>query len=269
MTIKPLAAPPYTMFHNLILDEIMPRLSPNAWKVLCVAIRQTWGWTDKYSPTGRKQSDVVSYSQFKRMTGIKSDHTVNRAIQECLANGCLVRQQTDTSPGYGTPIYTYRLNTDYACPSVENAVGGQVPSAKNAVSPSAKNADGITAEFADTKERKKTTNKRVVVGAKREQGERSPGEQPVHQAIPKKNNVEPATTPAVVAGSDLLSGIGFQPRAVAVDYATRHGLSIIQAWVSYVQNAHGVKDPAAFVRARLDAGDPPPDGGAHVEITSW
>ena len=58
--IKPLARPGWTMFNNYILDHIMPDLSPNAWKVLCVAIRRTIGWIDESTETGRKEQDAVS-----------------------------------------------------------------------------------------------------------------------------------------------------------------------------------------------------------------
>ena len=46
-TIKPFDAGSWFPIHNAVFDVIMPRLSPNGCKVLCVAIRQTWnlrGW---------------------------------------------------------------------------------------------------------------------------------------------------------------------------------------------------------------------------------
>ena len=59
-------APPsgYTPVDNTIFDHIMPTLSGNGLKILLVALRQTWGWKDDRSPTGRKRSDQISYSQF-------------------------------------------------------------------------------------------------------------------------------------------------------------------------------------------------------------
>lgn len=40
--IKPFDAGSWFPIHNAVFDVIMPRLSPDGWKVLCVAIRQTW-----------------------------------------------------------------------------------------------------------------------------------------------------------------------------------------------------------------------------------
>ena len=106
-TIKPFARPGFTMFNNYILDHIMPDLSANSWKVLCVAIRQTIGWQDEETESGRREMEVISYSQFRQMTGIGSDQTVARAIRECVDKGYMVRV-----PGEGQEI-SYGLNMDY------------------------------------------------------------------------------------------------------------------------------------------------------------
>jgi hypothetical protein len=106
-TIKPFARPGFTMFNNYILDHIMPNLSANSWKVLCVAIRQTIGWQDEEAESGRREMEVISYSQFRQMTGIGSDQTVARAIKECVDKGYMLR-----IPGEGQEI-SYGLNMDY------------------------------------------------------------------------------------------------------------------------------------------------------------
>jgi hypothetical protein len=62
----------------------MPRISANAWKVLCFVIRKTWGWEDKDSPTGRKEKDQISYSQIREGTGIRSDTTISGALDELI-----------------------------------------------------------------------------------------------------------------------------------------------------------------------------------------
>ncbi len=95
------------MFNNYILDHIMPDLSANGWKVLCVAIRQTIGWQDEETASGRREMEVISYSQFRQMTGIGSDQTVARAIKECVDRGYMLRV-----PGEGQEI-SYGLNMDY------------------------------------------------------------------------------------------------------------------------------------------------------------
>jgi hypothetical protein len=44
---------PWTKIPNVMLDSVMPILSPNGWQVLCVVMRQTWGWVS--DPAGYRQ----------------------------------------------------------------------------------------------------------------------------------------------------------------------------------------------------------------------
>ena len=90
--VRPLGRPGFTMFNNYIIDHFMPSLSANGWKVLCVAIRQTWGWKDETTESGRKEKDRIAYSQFMKMTGIKSTATLSKAIKENLDKGYLLRE---------------------------------------------------------------------------------------------------------------------------------------------------------------------------------
>ena len=105
------------MVHNYVFDVIMPSISPNGFKVLMCAIRQTMGWADDSSPTGRKISDVISYSQFTERTGISSRSTVSRAINECLEADYLIRRQVGRHQGTGAPVYAYALNAEYEVPA--------------------------------------------------------------------------------------------------------------------------------------------------------
>jgi DnaD/phage-associated family protein len=100
--------PKTTTFTNVALDEIMPRISPSAWKVLCLAIRKTAGWADPQSASGRKESDVISLSQFMSGCGI-SRNTAMTAIAECTTAGYLVRIPDGIS-------YRYSLNLVYTLP---------------------------------------------------------------------------------------------------------------------------------------------------------
>jgi len=120
--MKPFANPyqGFTPFSNAILDEIMPRLSANGWKILCIAIRQTLGWLDPMSPTGRKQSDQISYSQFMQKSNIKSRSTISRALEENLDAGYLLRQECGRDPRSDLPLYAYSLDTDYELSSPES-----------------------------------------------------------------------------------------------------------------------------------------------------
>ena len=97
--------PRTTVFTNLALDEVMPKISPNAWKIICLAVRKTAGWKDDDTASGRKEADVISVSQFMRGTGIKGKHTAEAAIAECLQEGYLMRTPVGQS-------FEYRLFGD-------------------------------------------------------------------------------------------------------------------------------------------------------------
>jgi hypothetical protein len=62
--------PQTTTFTNIMLDKIMPKVSPNAWKILCFAMRKTAGWADMTTESLRKESDVIAISQFREGCGI-------------------------------------------------------------------------------------------------------------------------------------------------------------------------------------------------------
>ena len=46
------------------IPGMLPRVSPNAWKMLGLAIRKTAGWADPQSASGRQESDEISLDQF-------------------------------------------------------------------------------------------------------------------------------------------------------------------------------------------------------------
>lgn len=146
-----LKRPPYTMIHNYVLDNMMRDLSPNAWKVLCWAIRQTYGWADGSSPTGRKQTDVISYSQFMEAAGIGGRSTLSRAIQECLDKGYLTREQAGMSRG--RPIFSYRLNTQHRVLKQDPTPKARVPKQD---SDESQNGTDKSPKTGLTKERKET-----------------------------------------------------------------------------------------------------------------
>lgn len=170
-TVKPLARPGYTMFNNFIIDHFMPNLSPNGWKVLCVAIRQTIGWVDDTSGSGRKEKDRIAYSQFLKKTGIKSSATLNTAIQENLDKGYLLR---DPSPSHAQ-MFDYYLNQDYEIEvetsleieEVEEGTSSEIEEVgKETSSEIEAESKETSSKIEDTKERKK-----VLVGKKEEKKE--------------------------------------------------------------------------------------------------
>jgi hypothetical protein len=100
----------YTRVNNHVFERILPNLSGNGLKILLVVLRQTWGYADPGSPSGRRRFDQISYSQFREKSGIKSDATVRRALQECLDAGCLLRKCVGADRRSGKPLYAYALN---------------------------------------------------------------------------------------------------------------------------------------------------------------
>ncbi len=101
--------PRSTVFTNLMLDIVMPSLSPNAWKIICFAMRKTAGWADASTSSGRKEVDAISISQFRTGCGISSNTTVALAIDECVDRKYLLRDKTGKT-------YRYRLNVRYEIP---------------------------------------------------------------------------------------------------------------------------------------------------------
>ena len=135
-SIKPFRNAPYTQQHNYVYDKIMRELSANAYKVLSTAIRLTTGW--------HRGSTKISYSQFQDYTGIVSRTTIHRAIKECIDRGYLARSITSYHKGTNKPIYSYSLVQDYT-ETIASPENGLVPSPENGL----------------TKEKKKTTNKKI------------------------------------------------------------------------------------------------------------
>ena len=72
----------WTSVHNQAFDTIMPRISANAWKVLCLIIRQTEGFAK--SDGSRRKSYGLSYSDIQEGTGIRSHTTIAAALSELL-----------------------------------------------------------------------------------------------------------------------------------------------------------------------------------------
>jgi hypothetical protein len=92
---------PYTIVRNEVFDEVMPKVSYPAWKVLSAIIRATMGW--------RKTEDQLSYSQLMERTGIGSPNTLSTAIDE-LVSGGYVKKRGDPRSGQSN---RYELNEEY------------------------------------------------------------------------------------------------------------------------------------------------------------
>jgi hypothetical protein len=95
---------PYTEFtavRNVLFDQVMPTLSSDAWKVLCVALRRTWGGDIE---SGRATPIHITLAQFEEKTGIKAPGAIGKALRECVDAGYLLLDQS------GDPTTDFVLN---------------------------------------------------------------------------------------------------------------------------------------------------------------
>jgi len=216
---------------NAVFDVIMPELSPNAFKVLCVAIRQTWGWVAEPggNPNNRREWDRISYSQFKEKAGIGSRHTISRAIKECLEAGYLLRHQVDTVKGTGKPIYAYSLNTEYELASSAETAPEDASSAETALASSAETALASSAETAltNTKEYKQSKD-------------------------------DGGTTKNKAISYTLLTSFGVS-QSTAKALAAQCSPDYVTRWIEYVKQKDGLHNPAGFLVSKLKAGEAVPE----------
>lgn len=124
MNDKPFANPfgEMTVIKNLIIDRIMPKLSSDGWKVLCAAMRRTWGGMDAIS-YGRREAQIqIDHDQFAVGTGIQDPDALAKALDECLAVGLLVRHPDEQKSGQTRLLYA--LNTEFEIVRVEPVTVG-------------------------------------------------------------------------------------------------------------------------------------------------
>lgn len=70
-----------TAIHNALIDQVMPGISGNAWKLLCLIVRQTDGWN---------RAEVgLSYRDLIAGMGVSSRGTVAAAVEELKPFGLL------------------------------------------------------------------------------------------------------------------------------------------------------------------------------------
>ena len=77
----------FTAVRSVLFDRVMPALSSDAWKVLCVALRQTWGGDVE---SGRAIPVHITLAQFEEKTGIKESGLISKALRECVDAGYLL-----------------------------------------------------------------------------------------------------------------------------------------------------------------------------------
>lgn len=82
----PKLLPNTTPFPNRLLDEVMPALKDTEWRLLCVVVRQTLGWTDG---TGRrKEQDWLTHSQLKARTN-RASAAVSQGVEGLVRRGLI------------------------------------------------------------------------------------------------------------------------------------------------------------------------------------
>jgi hypothetical protein len=96
----------FTIIKNAVFEHIMPSLSSDGWKVLCVALWQTWA--------SRTQT-ALDAQRLAQMSGLSDRKAVERAIEECVNAGYLVRRPA----GAGA---VYALNTEFELRAAEAPV---------------------------------------------------------------------------------------------------------------------------------------------------
>lgn len=95
--------PSTTPMPNQLLDEWMPLLGDTQWRLLCVIVRQTMGWSDptSHSTGGRKTRDWLTHSQLKTRTG-RASAALSAALDDLVQRG-LVEVQDERGRVLCTP----------------------------------------------------------------------------------------------------------------------------------------------------------------------
>lgn len=112
---------------NHLFDFIMPTLSPTGWMVLCLIFRKTTGW--------HKEADDLSIAQIKKGTGIKTDATVIKAINELEKKSYIVTIRRGDTRQPNTYALNSNLEIDVTTTKNEvvNQENGHVTTLKNEV----------------------------------------------------------------------------------------------------------------------------------------
>jgi hypothetical protein len=239
--VRPFDAGRWFPISNALFDVIMPRLSLCAWKILCVVVRQTWGWVadPNGDPRVRREWDRISYSQFRVKSGIRSRTTVKKALDECLAKGCLLRRQERTQRG--RPAYAYALNRDFEMDRL-----------------SASSAEPIIP----------TGSQNGPVTGTGNEPRTGPRNGPTKQMETEIEHGDDAFTPEQEWCLTLLTDSGVS-EPVARRIARQSTPSDVQGWLDYARSASSLSDPAAFVVRRLLDGEPAPHERGNRRVAGW
>jgi len=266
MADYPLESEGWFVINNAVFDIIMPRLSANAFKILCVAIRQTEGWEDLTTPSKRKERDWIVYSQFMQMTGIKSKHTITTAIEECITEGVLIRETAlnKTTRG-GKPVYYYRLNKKYQPDRRENRTNDTNSDRREnrAITPPDRRENRAITK-SDRRENRAITppDRRENRAYKKKDSKQRDGEKQQQTKETAKSEVQSVVVVDNSSQIKLFSEFG-----IALNDTTRalleRPVTDIQAWINFARSQGNLNNPAGAVIRGLQSGEQPPNGGEH------
>jgi hypothetical protein len=94
-----LLMPNTTQIPNVLLDVIMPAVSPATWKIISCVARQTYGW--------QKRWDAISISTVEKKTGLSNRFVID-TMEEMRDAGLLLRREGERKE-FG---YEYSLNIE-------------------------------------------------------------------------------------------------------------------------------------------------------------
>ena len=124
---------------NSVIDEYLSQMSGNALKCYILIVRKTRGW--------QKTHDSLSISQIQKATGIKSEKTVEKAINELVELGLIGKQSR-----FGLPNEYFLISDPKkgVTPPPKNAPppkNGGTPPPKNGGTPPPKNGGHINTKY--------------------------------------------------------------------------------------------------------------------------
>lgn len=143
---------------NSVIDEYLSQMSGNALKCYILIVRKTRGW--------QKTHDSLSISQIQKATGIKSEKTVEKAINELVELGLIGKQSR-----FGLPNEYFLISDPKkgVTPPPKNAPPQKnAPPPKNGGTPPPKNGGHINTKY------KKQITTNVVINTAPEKTAKKP-----------------------------------------------------------------------------------------------
>lgn len=142
------ALPNYTQVPNEFLDARMAELSSSAFKVLMAICRKTFGFHKE------QLRDRISFSQLRKITGIASNQTIWKAIEEL---------KDDVNKHVIDGHTFFEIN---ATASMQQYYGDtKIDTVTESVTPLYNNCKGTVTETVNTKETVKETSKEINTSA--------------------------------------------------------------------------------------------------------